>query len=219
MSEMPDTISLEVRLRGGEAMYLTPVSHSYGDEDRKFYIYDTLEFLPSIPSHLRRTTYRGKLHDVRLWCFRLTKLARATKVIAQVFLDNFPRFTGANVFDPWFKNRTWEWWDNYLVSRELSHKWFYAVDIFKPYEPLRIKGNIEVDYSDVDKYVTWCDDGSVYYLLPSSLWVEERLKERFHIYTYDKGEDQIAEEKFWKWRQEQIDRGYEVYYISILVSI
>jgi hypothetical protein len=213
---MEDTISLEVNLRGGEAMYVTPVSHSYCDKDRKFYIYDTLEFLPRIPLPLRWVTYQSRLHDIRLWCFKLTKLARATKVIAEVFLDNFPRFTGASVFDPWFKYMTWEWWDSYLVSKELNHKWFYAVDIFQPYEPLHIEGNIEVDYSNVDKYIQWCDDGFIYYLPPSSLWIEERLRERFHVWTFDKEEDKVAENKFWKWRQEQIDKGYEVYYITSL---
>lgn len=29
-------------------------------------------------------------------------------------------------------------------------------------------------------------------------------------------EDKVAEEKFWKWRQGQIDKGYEVYYITSL---
>lgn len=213
---MEDTIFLKVRLRGGEAMYVTPVSHSYRDEDRKFHIYETLEFLPRIPSPLRWTTYLSRLHDVRLWCFRLTKLARATKVIAEVILDNFYWFTGTNVFDSWFPNRTWEWWDNYLVSKELSHKWFYAVDIFQPYERLHIEGNIEVDYSNIDKYITWCGDDSIYYLPPSSLWIEERLREKFHVWTFDIDEDKIVEEKFWKWRQEQIDKGYEVYYITSL---
>lgn len=33
---------------------------------------------------------------------------------------------------------------------------------------------------------------------------------------YDKEEDKIAEDKFWKWRQEQIDKGYEVHYITSL---
>ena len=213
---MEDTISLEVNLRGGKAMYVTPVSHSYYDKDRKFYIYDTLEFLPRIPLPLIWVTYQGRLHNIRLWCFRFTKLVRATKVITELFLDNFPRFTGTNVFDPWFKNRTWKWWDSYLASRELNHKWFYAVDIFQPHEPLYIKGNIEVDYSNIYKYIEWCDDGSTYYLPPSSLWIEERLREKFHIGTYDKEEDKIAEDKFWKWRQEQIDKGYEVYYITSL---
>lgn len=209
MSEMPDTISLEVNLRGGEALYVTPVSHSYCEKDRKFHIYETIEFLPKIPWGLKHATYQGKLHNVRLGCFRLTKLVRATKVIAEVFLDNFKWFTGANVFDSWFKNTTWKWWDSYLVNRELGHNWFYAVDVFQPYERLHIEGNIELGSS---KYIDWDDT----YPPPSSLWVEERLKERFHVYTYRKEEDKIAEEKFWKWRQEQIDKGYEVYYITSL---
>lgn len=212
---MEDIVSLEVNLRGGEAMYVTPVSFDWSMEDNKFYIYDTLEFLPRISFCLQNFAYRHKYHSLQLWCFRLNKLIKAAKVPVDIFFDNIQRFTGSNVFDSWFPNRTWEWWDNYLVSKELSHKWFYAVDIFQPYEALHIEGNIEVDYSNVDKYIDW-DDDSTSYLLPSSLWIEERLKEKFHVWIYDKEEDKIAEEKFWKWRQEQIDKGYEVYYITSL---
>jgi|SRR4028119_664883 hypothetical protein len=211
---MEDTVTLKVKLCGGEAFYITPVSHSYRDEDRKFHIYYTLEFLPRIPSPLRWITYQGRLHDVRLWCFRLTKLTRAAKVIAEVVLDNLRWFTGANVFDSWFPNRTWEWWDNYLVSKELNHKWFYAADVFPC--TLHLEGNIEVDWSNVDKHISWGDDSYIGYLPPSSHYIEERLRERFHVWTFDKEEDKIAEEKFWKWRQEQIDKGYEVYYITSL---
>lgn len=209
---MENTISLTVKLCGGEALYITPVSYDWSGEDNKFHIYPTIEFLPNISEILRRSSYENHLHNFQLWRFRLTKLARTAKVVAEIFLDNFPRFTGANVFHPWFKNITWEWWDSYLVSKELSHDWFYAVDVFQPDELLHLRGNIEVDWSNVSKYIAW--DFS--YLSPSSLWVEERLKEEFHVWTYDKEKDKIAEKKFWKWKQEQIDKGYEVFYITSL---
>jgi len=213
---MKDTVTLKVNLRGGEAMYVTPVSHSYCEKERKFHIYDTLEFLPRIPWELRHYIYEGRLHDARFWCFRLAKLARTAKVIAEVVLNNFSEFTGANVFNSWFSNRTWRWWDSYLVNKELNHKWFYAVEVFQPNNPLHIEGNIEVDWSNVDKYISWGDDSCIGYLPPSSLWIEERLRERFHVWTFDKEEDKVVEDKFWKWRQEQIDKGREIYYITSL---
>jgi len=213
---MEDTVSLEVNLRGGEAMYVTPVSYQYHDKSSKFRVYDTLDFLPRIPWALKYDKDTNKFHFLQLWCFRLSKLVRAAKVPVDIFLSNIRSFTGSNVFDSWFQNRTWEWWDRYLIDRELNHDWFYAVDVFQPYEPLHIEGNIEVDWSNVEKYVSWGDDSYIGYLPPSPLWIEERLKEKFHVWTYDKEEDKIAEEKFWKWRQEQIDKGREVYYITSL---
>ena len=211
---MEDTVTLEVKLRGGEAFYITPVSYQYHDKDTQFRRYNAKEFLPRIPWALKHDSYTNKSHLLNLWCFRLTKLVRTAKVIAEVVLDNFPRFTGANVFDSWFPNRTWEWWDKYLVDRELTHDWFYAADVF-PYT-LHLEGNIEVDWSNIDKYISWGDGSYMGYLPPSPLYIEERLKERFHVWTFDKEEDKIAEKKFWKWRQEQIDKGYEVYYITSL---
>lgn len=206
---MEDITTIEIKLRGSEAMFVTPVSHSYYKKNRKFYKYNTLEFSPRIPFPLKHYIYESTSHNIKFWWFRFTKLINAIKVIAEVFLDNFPRFTGVEVFNPWFKNKTWEWWNSYLVEHELSHEWFYAVEVFQPNEPLHIRGNIEVGSS---KYIDW-DFG---YATPSSLWIEERLKEEFHVWTFDKEEDRIAEEKFWKWRQEQIDKGYEIFYITSL---
>lgn len=211
---MEDTVSLQVKLRGGEAMYVTPISFDWGMEDNKFRTYDTIEFLPRISFCLQHFAYRHKYHSLQLWCFRLTKLVRAAKVPVDIFLDNIRSFTGSNVFDSWFPNRTWKWWDKYLVDKELTHNWFYAVNVF-PYT-LHLEGNIEVDWSNVNKYINWGDDSYIGYLPPSSLYIEERLKERFHVWTFDEEEDKVAEEKFWKWRQEQIDKGYEVYYITSL---
>lgn len=210
---MEDTISLQVKLRGGEAMYVTPVSFDWSMEANKFHIYNTLEFLPRISFCLQHFAYRHKYHSLQLWCFRFNKLIRAAKVPVDIFFDNIRNFTGANVFDSWFPNRTWEWWDKYLVGKALNHNWFYAVDIFP--ETLHIEGNIEVDWSNVDRYISWGDDSYVGYLPPSSLWIEERLKENFNWWGH---EDQLkeVEEKFWKWRQEQVDKGYEVYYITSL---
>ena len=86
------------------------------------------------------------------------------------------------------------------------------MDVFQPNEPLHLRGNIEVDWSNASKYITW----DIGYLSPNSLWVEERLKKEFHVWTFDKEENKAAEEKFWKWRQEQMDKGYEVFYITSL---
>lgn len=211
---MEDTVSLEVKLRGGEAFYITPVSFDWSMEHNKFHIYDTLEFLPRISFCLQHFANRHKYHSLQLWYFRLSKLVKAAKVPIDIFLDNIQRFTGSNVFDSWFPNRTWEWWDRYLVGRELNHRWFYAVDVFA--HTLHLEGNIEVDWSNVDKYISWGDDSYIGYLPPSSLYIEERLKGRFHVWTFDDEEDRVAEVKFWKWRQEQIDKGYQVYYITSL---
>lgn len=211
---MEDTVSLEVKLRGGEAFYITPVSFDWGMEDNKFRIYDTIEFLPKIPWCLQMFTERHRYHLVQLWTFRLNKLVKAANVPIDRFLHNLQSFTGSNVFDSWFPNRNWEWWDKYLVDRELTHSWYYAVDVFS--HTLHLEGNIEVDWSNVDKYISWGNTSYVGYLPPSSLYIEERLKERFHVWTFDDEEDRIAEQKFWKWRQEQIDKGYEVYYITSL---
>lgn len=208
---MEDTISLTVSLRGGEALYVTPVSYDWSGEDNKFHIYSTLEFLPSIPSSLKTYSHHAenKLHNLQLWG---SKIIEATKVFFEVFPDNIRRLTGSNVFHPWFKNFTWDW-RVYEINKELTNDWFYAVDIFQFYEPLHFRGNIEIDWSNTSKYINW---ESIGYLSPSSLWVEERLKEEFHVWTYNDVEDKVAEEKFWKWRQEQIDKGYEVFYITSL---
>jgi len=211
---MEDIISLEVKLHGGEAFYITPVSYQYHNKDSKFRRYNTIEFLPRIPWALKHDGYTKKYHYLQLWCFRFCKLVKAARVPVDIFLDNIQSFTGSNVFDSWFPNRTWEWWDKYLVDRELTHSWFYAADVFS--HTLHLEGNIEVDWSNVDKYISWGDDSYIGYLPPSSLYIEERLKERFHVWTFDEEEDKVAEEKFWKWRQEQIDKGYEVYYITSL---
>lgn len=209
---MEDTISLTVKLRGGEALFITPVSYDWGGEDNKFHLYPTLEFLPNIPYVLKGNyIIPNNFHVFNLWKYRATKISEAVKVFINIFLDEFKDFIGSNVFDSWFQNRTWDW-GYYCVSKELSHDWFYAVDIFQPYEPLHLVGNIEVDWSRASKYITW----DIGYLSPSSLWVEERLKKEFHVWTFDKEEDKVAEEKFWKWRQEQIDKGYEVFYITSL---
>lgn len=211
---MENTVSLEVKLRGGEAMYVTPVSFDWSMEDNKFCKYETIEFLPRVPWCLQMFADRHKSHLLQLWSFRLVKLLKAANVPVDIFLSNLKSFTGSNVFDSWFPNRIWRWWDYYLVDIELTHNWFYAVNVFP--HTLHFEGNIEVDWSNVDKYISWGDSTYVGYLPPSSLWVEERLKERFHVWTFDDEEDTVAEKKFWKWRQEQIDKGYEVYYITSL---
>jgi len=205
---MEDTISLTIKLRGGEALYITPVSYDWSGENNKFRIYPTLEFLPSIPWALKRGSYENKLHNSQLW---YSKITRTTKAFLEMFPDNIKRLTGSNVFHPWFKNWTWDW-GIYYINKELNNDWFYAVDIFQADEPLHLRGNIEVDWSNASKYITW----DIGYLSPSSLWVEKRLREKFHVWTFDKEEDKVAEEKFWKWRQEQIDKGYEVFYITSL---
>lgn len=211
---MENTVSLKVKLCGGEAMYVTPVSFDWSMEDNKFRKYETIEFLPRIPYCLQLFAHRHKYPLLQLGYFKFIKLLKAAKVPVNIFLNNIQNFTGLNVFDSWFPNRTWQWWDEYLVDRELTHDWFYAVNVFP--HTLHLKGNIEVDWSNVDKYISWGDNSYVGYLPPSSLYIEERLKERFHVWTFDDEEDKVAEEKFWKWRQEQIDKGYEVYYITSL---
>jgi len=201
---MEDTVTLEVKLRGGEALFVTPISRNWCDKNNKFHIYDTLEFSPTIPWQLKIGNYGERTPYLRFW---FTKITRAIKAFLETFPDNIKEFTGSNVFNSWFSNRTW-YWGKYHIEKELSNDWFYAVDIFKP-EPLHINGNIEVGSSE---YIDWSSS----YPPPSSLWIEERLRERFHVWTFDKEEDKIAEEKFWKWRQEQIDKGYKVYYITSL---
>lgn len=209
---MENTVSLEVKLRGGEALYVTPVSIDWHNKDSKFYIYDTIEFLPTIPWALKHGGYDNGFHHLQLWSYRITK---ATIAFLERFPYNIRHLTGSNVFHDYFKHWTWDW-GIYYVNKELTNDWFYAMDIFQPYEPLHIRGNIEIESSfDVDKYVAW-GDIELGYLPPSSLYIEERLKERFHVWTYNDDEDKVAEEKFWKWRQEQIDKGYKVYYITSL---
>lgn len=205
MSKMPDTISVQIKLRGSEALYATPVSiRSWWIKDSKLHIYSTIEFFPKIPWELKQGEGGNKFHNLQLWYTRLT---RAIKAFLEIFPDNIRKFTGRNVFHEYFKHWTWDWGGRY-VNIELNNDWFYATDIF-PYT-LHINGNIEVDYKNSSEYIDW--EG---YLSPSSKWVEERLKEDFHCWGY---QDQIKEieEKFWKWRQEQIDKGYEVYYITSL---
>lgn len=205
---MEDTISLTVKLRGGEALYITPVSYDWGGEGNRFHIYPTIEFLPNIPSVLKRSSYDYKSPNLQLL---YSKITRTTKAVIDVLFDNVQKLTGANVFHPWFKNWTWDW-GFYYIDRELRNDWFYAVEVFQSNEPLHLRGNIEVDWSSTSKYISW----DIGYLSPSSLWVEERLKEEFHVWTFNQEEDKVAEEKFWKWRQEQIDKGYEVFYITSL---
>lgn len=209
---MEDTISLTVKLRGGEALFITPVSYDWSGKDNRLYTYNTLEFLPNIPGVLKGEYIRpNTFHVLNLWKHRVNKVSRAVRVFIDIFLDNIKDFTGANVFHSWFQNRTW-YWGVYPISKELNNDWFYAVNIFQPDEPLYLKGNIEIDWLAAPKYFTW----DIGYLSPSSLWVEERLREEFHVWTFDKEEDRVAEEKFWKWRQEQINKGYKVFYITSL---
>lgn len=212
MSEMPDTISTQVKLRSfnGEGLWVTPVSYVFCDfweepkNRNRLRLYDTPEFKPFIDDFLKHPAHHNYLHFPNL--LRLYFL-EAIKISIRQIISNAGYFFGRAVFDSSFSRKSW--WHNvyYYVKWGLEKDWFYCREVYPV--TFHIEGNIEI----ADEYSYWEE----IYLTPSKKWIEERLVEK-ELYTLNDDKEEVAEslKDFYKWKKEQEDRGLSISYITSL---
>lgn len=208
---MEDSLYLKLNLRnGGEGVYVTPVSRYITYEDRSKNIlrfYPPIEFSPNIPWQLK---YQGEEDK---WESLKVNMGRGISLLKNVLdcnLSSLDCFFGSNVFHEYFSYQTWDFGlSRYEIHKYLESDWYYAAEVF-PFL-LHFYGNLEFDFYGVaSKYF---EDASV---KPSSLWVEEKLKDRFHVWADKRINDDEIEKEFYQWKQEQEAKGCEVYYITSL---
>ena len=208
---MEDSLYIKLNLRnGGEGVYVTPVSRYITYENwskNTLRFYPSLEFSPDIPHRLK---YQG---DDDRWESLKVGIGRCFNLLKNVLdcnLSSFNCFFGSNVFYEYFSYQTWDFGlSNYELHKYLESDWYYATEVF-PYL-LHFDGNLRLDfYGEANKYF---EDVTI---KPSSLWVEEKLKDRFHVWADNRVDDKVAEKEFYQWKQEQEAKGCEVYYITSL---